>query len=88
MTLSYSMVSEECYPWMGKVDTCKVRKMRRLADARCPASANPRRDLLYKVGPAYLIDGEADIMQEIMVSGPVQGTIDYLCLGLPFNTKN
>lgn len=28
---------------------------------------------MYKVGPAYRLGNETDIMQEILTSGPVQG---------------
>lgn len=43
--------------------------------AGCRPPANPLRKELYKVGPAYRLGNETDIMVEILTSGPVQGII-------------
>lgn len=43
--------------------------------AGCRAPANPLRKELYKVGPAYRLGNETDIMREILTSGPVQATM-------------
>lgn len=68
-----SLVDEECYPWSGKNDKCKLRKKTNLENAGCRAPENSLRTELYKVGPAYRLGNETDIMQEILTSGPVQG---------------
>lgn len=70
----YRLVNEQCYPWTGKNDKCKLKKKTNLKSAGCQRSSNPLRQELYKVGPAYRLGNETDIMQEIITSGPVQGT--------------
>lgn len=57
-------------------DQCKLQKRTNLEVARCDPPANPLRKELYKVGPAYRLGNETDIMIEILTSGPVQG--EYL----------
>ncbi|XP_017893645.1 tubulointerstitial nephritis antigen-like isoform X2 [Ceratina calcarata] len=72
----FGLVEENCYPWRGMDEQCKLRKRTNLKIAGCvPASANPLRTELYKVGPAYRLGNETDIMQEILTSGPVQATM-------------
>lgn len=44
----------------------------------CELPSKVPRDHLYRVGPAYSLNNETDIMIEIFESGPVQGKI--LCL--------
>lgn len=47
-------------------------------EAACPAAKlygrGPSKAELYRVGPAYRLSGEQDIMYEIMRSGPLQGS--------------
>lgn len=44
-----------------------------LIQAKCNIPEGSLRTELYKVGPAYRLGNETDIMQEIRDSGPVQG---------------
>ncbi|XP_076239499.1 putative peptidase C1-like protein F26E4.3 isoform X2 [Calliopsis andreniformis] len=71
----FGLVDESCYPWRGINEECKLRKRTNLKDAGCRAPSNPLRTELYKVGPAYRLGNETDIMQEILTSGPVQATM-------------
>ena len=71
----FGLVDEPCYPWMGSNGHCKLRKRTDLNGAGCSAPLNPLRTELYKVGPAYRLGNETDIMQEILASGPVQATM-------------
>ncbi|KOC68959.1 putative peptidase C1-like protein F26E4.3 [Habropoda laboriosa] len=71
----FGLVDENCYPWKGSDEQCKFRKRTDLETAGCPPPANPLRTELYKVGPAYRLGNETDIMQEILTSGPVQATM-------------
>ncbi|XP_076655860.1 putative peptidase C1-like protein F26E4.3 [Halictus rubicundus] len=71
----FGLVDESCYPWTGSSEQCKIRKRSDLRSAGCPASSNSLRTDLYKVGPAYRLGNETDIMQEILRSGPVQATM-------------
>lgn len=68
------LVDKECYSWTGKNDQCRLRKRSNLKAAGCRNPPNPLRTELYKVGPAYRLGNETDIMQEILTSGPVQGS--------------
>ncbi|XP_076297531.1 putative peptidase C1-like protein F26E4.3 [Lasioglossum baleicum] len=71
----FGLVEESCYPWTGSSEQCNLRKRTNLRGAGCPAASNPLRTELYKVGPAYRLGNETDIMQEILTSGPVQATL-------------
>ncbi|KYN30198.1 putative peptidase C1-like protein F26E4.3 [Trachymyrmex cornetzi] len=71
----FGLVDKDCYPWTGKNDQCKLRKRSNLQAAGCRKPPNPLRTELYKVGPAYRLGNETDIMQEILTSGPVQATM-------------
>lgn len=71
----FGLVDEDCYPWIGKNEKCKLRKRNSLKTAHCGNPPNPLRTELYKVGPAYRLGNETDIMQEILTSGPVQATM-------------
>lgn len=71
----FGLVDEECYPWTGRNDACRLRKRIDLKAAGCRSPVNPFRTELYKVGPAYRLGNETDIMQEILTSGPVQATM-------------
>lgn len=69
----FRLVDKDCYPWTGQQDQCRLRKKTNLRAAGCRNPPNPLRKELYKVGPAYRLGNETDIMQEILTSGPVQG---------------
>lgn len=71
----FGLVDEKCYPWKGMHDQCKLQKRTNLEVAGCDPPANPLRKELYKVGPAYRLGNETDIMIEILTSGPVQATM-------------
>lgn len=71
----FGLVDEDCYPWTGSQDQCRLRKRSNLRSAGCRNPPNPLRTELYKVGPAYRLGNETDIMQEILTSGPVQATM-------------
>ncbi|XP_011309079.1 tubulointerstitial nephritis antigen-like [Fopius arisanus] len=71
----FGVVDEDCYSWSGMNDKCRIRKRTDLRGAGCNRSPNPFRTELYKVGPAYRLGNETDIMQEILISGPVQATM-------------
>lgn len=71
----FGLVDRDCYPWRGTTESCKLPKRTSLRDAGCRAAENPLRTELYKVGPAYRLGNETDIMQEILTSGPVQATM-------------
>ena len=70
------MVPDSCYPWTGQSGKCHVPKRATLQTARCPLRAVKSRKAkteLYRMGPAYRLASEPDIMREIIKSGPVQG---------------
>ncbi|XP_076766846.1 putative peptidase C1-like protein F26E4.3 [Xylocopa sonorina] len=71
----FGLVDEHCYPWKGTDEQCKLRKRTNLKTAGCRTPVNPLRTKLYKVGPAYRLGNETDIMLEILTSGPVQATM-------------
>lgn len=59
-----------------------------MTTARCQPlpSQHTLRTELYKVGPAYRLKSEKDIMDEIMESGPVQGN-QFKCASIQFIDK-
>ena len=59
--LSFSGVDEDFYPYKGIVTKCKAPSVSKL--------------LIYKMGPAYSLNNESDIMWEILHHGPVQATM-------------
>lgn len=67
------MVDEACYPYIAQSSHCKVHRNDTLSSAGCELPKNVPRDHLYRVGPAYSLNNESDIMAEILESGPVQG---------------
>lgn len=67
------MVDEGCYPYIAAPNQCKVRRGDSLSSVGCQLPIKVPRDHLYRVGPAYSLNNETDIMIEIMESGPVQG---------------
>ncbi|PSN45620.1 putative peptidase C1-like protein F26E4.3 [Blattella germanica] len=77
----FGVVDEPCYPYTagsGNVQRCRLPKRSNLLTARCSPPAHPQTALrteLYRMGPAYRLGSEQDIMFEIMESGPVQATM-------------
>lgn len=69
------MVDDECYPYIGVSDRCKVHRQDTLRSLQCTLPVKVPRDHLYRVGPAYSLRNETDIMNEIFESGPVQGNL-------------
>ncbi|XP_024080328.1 tubulointerstitial nephritis antigen-like isoform X2 [Cimex lectularius] len=70
----YGLLPEMCLPWdWNEVHNEKVCHKKTAKAAHCPAigSFEPIR----RMGPAYRIEGEKQIMQEIMTNGPVQATM-------------
>lgn len=71
----FGLVDEDCYPWTGDQNQCRLQKRTNLHAAGCRNPPYHLRKELYKVGPAYRLGNETDIMQEILTSGPVQATM-------------
>ncbi|XP_045761925.1 uncharacterized peptidase C1-like protein F26E4.3 [Maniola jurtina] len=70
----YGLVDEECSPYKGKMTRCKFSNTRDLVGEGCRPVVSARTSK-YKVGPLYRIKNEADIMYEIMTSGPVHAVM-------------
>lgn len=68
-----SIVDDECFPYIEGTNRCKVHHSDTLASAGCRQQTKMQRRSLYKMGPAYSLRNETDIMLEIQSSGPVQG---------------
>lgn len=68
------LVDDQCYPYEAQSSRCKVRRTDTLSSVGCNLPTKVPRDHLYRVGPAYSLNNETDIMIEILESGPVQGT--------------
>ncbi|CAO1329683.1 unnamed protein product [Diamesa hyperborea] len=70
-------VDEDCYPYVAKVNTCRVPDKRQstLRSLGCSLPTKVARTDLYKMGPAYSLNNETDIMAEIYHHGPVQATM-------------
>lgn len=69
------LVDDDCYPYVGESGRCKVRRSDTLSSVGCQLPTKVPRDHLYRVGPAYSLNNETDIMIEIFESGPVQATM-------------
>lgn len=69
----YRVVDSECFPYIAGANRCKVRRFDNLQTAGCQLPSNVPRKEFYRVGPAYSLNNETDIMIEISESGPVQG---------------
>lgn len=69
-------VDEDCFPYVAHKNKCFVRQgSDSLKKLGCtPPTKVPRKEL-YKMGPAYVLNNETDIMIEIQASGPVQATL-------------
>lgn len=71
--LELSLADEGCYPYNAASTNCKVHRKSTLSSLGCELPTKVPRDHLYRVGPAYSLNNETDIMIEIFESGPVQG---------------
>lgn len=74
--ISNSVADEDCYPYEAAVGRCRAKKNSNLRTMQCEIPSN-NRDSLYKMGPAYSLNNETDIMWEISTYGPVQGDIKF-----------
>lgn len=72
---SFRLVDEHCFPYIAASNQCKIRRSDDLMTAGCTLPTKVPRTDFYKVGPAYALNNETDIMIEIMKSGPVQATM-------------
>lgn len=72
----FGLTDEDCYPWLGQKDKCRILRKGKLSDSGCKKrNSFSLKNEPYKVGPAYRLGNETDIMQEIITSGPVQATM-------------
>ncbi|CAG9764409.1 unnamed protein product [Ceutorhynchus assimilis] len=72
----YGVVDEACFSYTGLNTTvCSIRRAGPLKSAGCTPPRYSERTQRYKVGPAYRLGNETDIMYEILRSGPVQATL-------------
>lgn len=69
----FSLVDNDCYPYTAEPSRCKIHRLDTLSSAGCELPSKVPRDHFYRVGPAYSLNNESDIMIEILESGPVQG---------------
>ena len=67
------MVNEECYPYIAAQNVCKISNDDTLITANCELPVKVNRTLMYKMGPAFSLNNETDIMAEIKDRGTVQG---------------
>ncbi|KAK9872407.1 hypothetical protein WA026_017866 [Henosepilachna vigintioctopunctata] len=72
---SNGLVDEDCFPYLGYDERCRIDLFGDLRSSGCRLPANSYRTKKYMVGPAYRLGNETDIMLEIMKSGPVQATM-------------
>jgi len=73
--LDFSVADEDCYPYEALVGRCRAKKTDNLETLGCKLRENTVQDGLYKMGPAYSLNNETDIMWEIYHYGPVQGLL-------------
>lgn len=71
----FGIVDERCLPYQARTEKCHLPRRGNLLTARCTPPTHVDRKEYYRVGPAYRLGNETDIMQEILTSGPVQATI-------------
>lgn len=69
------VTDDDCYPYIAAQNKCKVRARDTLHTLGCERPTKVPRTDLYKMGPAYALNNETDIMKEIQTSGPVQATM-------------
>ena len=67
-----SVADEDCYPYEASVGRCRSKRNDNLRTLQCQLPNN-HRESFYKMGPAYSLNNETDIMWEIQTYGPVQG---------------
>lgn len=72
-----SLVNEECFQYQEKETACRfrLRGNNTLRTMRCRIPSSRPSEELYKMGPAYSLRNENDIMWEIYENGPVQGKL-------------
>lgn len=58
---------------MAESVSCKIGRKGNLLQSGCRPPTKVNRKSRYRVGPAYKLGNETDIMYEIIRSGPVQG---------------
>ncbi|KAG5678378.1 hypothetical protein PVAND_008058 [Polypedilum vanderplanki] len=68
------VADEDCYPYEATVGRCRAKKNDNLRTMQCNLPST-QRESLYKMGPAYSLNNETDIMWEIFHYGPVQATM-------------
>lgn len=68
-----SLVDEDCFPYSGTTEKCRIPRRGDLRSAGCDLPINVERTDKYRTAPAYRLGNETDIMYEIYKSGPVQG---------------
>ncbi|KAF7277988.1 hypothetical protein GWI33_008984 [Rhynchophorus ferrugineus] len=72
----YGVVDEDCFSYTGSSESkCPIKRTTTLSSANCIPPKYSNRTELYKVGPAYRLGNETDIMYDIIRSGPVQATM-------------
>ncbi|XP_050293060.1 tubulointerstitial nephritis antigen-like [Anthonomus grandis grandis] len=72
----YGVVDESCFPYTAAGNTvCSIGRVGSLISTGCTPPKYSSRVDRYKVGPAYRLGNETDVMNEIMLSGPVQATM-------------
>lgn len=82
MSTSNSVADEECYPYQALAApqaACRVepRSNSNLKTLKCNIPDYRPTENLYKMGPAYSLYNETDIMYEIKNYGPVQGEMSF-----------
>lgn len=65
----HGIVEESCFAYTGKLEICNRYQL-----DSCP-KRHLRKSNKFRVGPAYRLGNETDIMYEIIKSGPVQATM-------------
>lgn len=78
--VSNSVADDECYPYDAVVGRCRATKSTNLKDLGCSIPDFRQTENLYKMGPAYSLFNETDIMYEIKNYGPVQGEMTLICV--------
>lgn len=72
-----SVADDDCYPYEAEVGRCRHKKNDNLRTMACSIPASRPTEALYKMGPAYSLNNETDIMWEIFHYGPVQGKVEW-----------
>lgn len=70
---TFSVADDDCYPYEAHVGRCRAKKTDTLLTMNCDVPENRVHEGLFKMGPAYSLNNETDIMWEIFHYGPVQG---------------